>query len=79
MGIAVVLTGMGNDGAKGAQTLKAAGGHVIAQDELTSVIFGMPSEAIRSGAVDEVKPLGSICNAIEQQVSLLSGMVEAGA
>ncbi|MGA2960500.1 MAG: chemotaxis response regulator protein-glutamate methylesterase [Candidatus Korobacteraceae bacterium] len=79
MGIAVVLTGMGNDGAKGAQTLKAAGGHVIAQDELTSVIFGMPSEAIRSGAVHQVKPLGSICNAIEQQVSLLSGMVEAGA
>jgi two-component system chemotaxis response regulator CheB len=79
MGIAVVLTGMGNDGAKGVQALKAAGGHVIAQDESTSVIFGMPSEAIRSGAVHQVKPLGSICNAIEQQVSLLSGMVEAGA
>ena len=57
MGVAVVLTGMGNDGAKGVQALKAAGGHVIVQDESTSVIFGMPSEAIRTGAVDEVQPL----------------------
>jgi two-component system chemotaxis response regulator CheB len=71
MGIAVVLTGMGNDGAKGVQALKAVGGHVIAQDEATSVIFGMPSEAIRTGAVDAVQPLDAICNAIEQRVSLL--------
>ena len=78
MGIAVVLTGMGNDGAKGAQTLKAAGGHVIAQDELTSVIFGMPSEAIRTGAVDEVRPLDVICNAIEQRVSLMFSMGVVG-
>jgi two-component system chemotaxis response regulator CheB len=74
MGIAVVLTGMGNDGAKGIQALKAAGGHVIAQDESTSVIFGMPSEAIRTGAVDEVQPLDAICNAIEQRVSLMFGL-----
>ena len=61
MGVAVVLTGMGNDGAKGVQALKAAGGYVIVQDESTSVIFGMPSEAIRTGAVDEVQPLDGIC------------------
>jgi two-component system chemotaxis response regulator CheB len=73
MGIAVVLTGMGNDGAKGVKTLKAAGGHVIAQDESTSVIFGMPSEAIRTGAVDEVQPLDAICNAIEQRMSWVFG------
>jgi two-component system chemotaxis response regulator CheB len=78
MGIAVVLTGMGNDGAKGIQALKAAGGHVIAQDESTSVIFGMPSEAIRTGAVDEVQPLDAICNAIEQRVSLMFGMRAVG-
>jgi len=71
MGIAVVLTGMGNDGAKGVQALKAAGGYVIVQDEATSIIFGMPSEAIRTGAVDVVQPLDAICDAIEQRVSLL--------
>jgi two-component system chemotaxis response regulator CheB len=78
MGIAVVLTGMGNDGAKGIQALKAAGGHVIAQDESTSVIFGMPSEAIRTGAVDEVQPLDAICNAIEQRISLMFGLRAVG-
>jgi two-component system chemotaxis response regulator CheB len=74
MGVAVVMTGMGNDGAKGVRALKAAGGYVIAQDEASSVIFGMPSEAIRSGAVDEVQPLDAICNAIEQRVSLMFSM-----
>ncbi|MGD0975195.1 MAG: chemotaxis response regulator protein-glutamate methylesterase [Candidatus Korobacteraceae bacterium] len=74
MGIAVVLTGMGNDGAKGVQALKTAGGHSIAQDESTSIIFGMPSEAIRTGAVDEVVPLDAVCNAIERRVSLVFGV-----
>jgi two-component system chemotaxis response regulator CheB len=74
LGAAVVLTGMGNDGAKGVQALKAAGGYVIVQDESTSVIFGMPSEAIRTGAVDEVQPLDAIANAIEQRVSLMCSM-----
>ncbi len=78
MGVAVVLTGMGNDGAKGVQALKAAGGHVIVQDEATSVIFGMPSEAIRTGAVDVVQPLDGICNAIEQRVAMLHGAKAVG-
>lgn len=78
MGVAVVLTGMGNDGAKGVQALKAAGGHSIAQDESTSIIFGMPSEAIRTGAIDEVVPLDAICNAIERRVSLVFSMGAAG-
>jgi two-component system chemotaxis response regulator CheB len=78
MGVAVVLTGMGNDGAKGVQALKAAGGYVIVQDESTSIIFGMPSEAIRTGAVDVVHPLDGICNAIEQRVAMLQGAKAVG-
>jgi len=68
MAIGVVLTGMGNDAAKGVRMIKAAGGYVLAQDEATSMIFGMPAEAIQTGAVDEVLPLDSIAGAIEKRV-----------
>jgi two-component system, chemotaxis family, protein-glutamate methylesterase/glutaminase len=53
----VIMTGMGKDGAKGLLEMKAKGAWTIAQDEATSVIFGMPREAIELGAVDEVAPL----------------------
>jgi len=58
--LAVILTGMGTDGAAGACTVKAAGGSVIAQDEATSVVFGMPKAAIDSGCVDQTMPLPEI-------------------
>lgn len=55
--VAVILTGMGRDGVAGLQAVKAAGGMVLAQDAATSVVFGMPSEAISAGVVDAVLPL----------------------
>jgi two-component system chemotaxis response regulator CheB len=68
MSIGVILTGMGNDGAQGVKAIKTAGGLVLAQDESTSVIFGMPAEAIKTGAVDHVLPLEEIYTAIEKRV-----------
>ena len=72
MGIAAILTGMGNDGAVGSKAIKSAGGIVFAQDEATCVIFGMPAEAIKTGAVDQVLPIDDIYSAIEKRVLSLS-------
>jgi two-component system chemotaxis response regulator CheB len=77
--IGVVLTGMGGDAAKGVKTVKAAGGTVFAQDEATSMIFGMPAEAIKTGVVDEVLPLDSISGAIEKRVGQLTRLAPVGA
>src|SRR5690242_4505789 len=69
LGMGVVLTGMGNDGSRGVQAIKSAGGYVIAQDEATATIFGMPQEAIKAGAVDQVLPIDSIYQAVERRVA----------
>jgi two-component system chemotaxis response regulator CheB len=71
LAVGVVLTGMGADAAKGALAIKSKGGYVIAQDEATSMIFGMPAEAIKLGAVEEVLPLRNIAAAIEKRVATL--------
>jgi two-component system, chemotaxis family, protein-glutamate methylesterase/glutaminase len=71
MTVGVILTGMGNDGARGVKAVKSAGGYVIAQDEATSVIFGMPAEAIKTGAVDEVLGIDDIAAAIERRTMQL--------
>lgn len=62
--VAVVMTGMGNDGKEGVVKIKSAGGKTIAQSEDTSVIFGMPREAIATGMVDVVLPLQGIAEGI---------------
>jgi two-component system chemotaxis response regulator CheB len=68
LSIAGVLTGMGNDGTSGARAIKNAGGLVLAQDEATCVIFGMPAEAIKAGVVDQVLSIDDIYQAIEKRV-----------
>jgi len=78
MSIAAVLTGMGSDGARGARAIKTAGGLVLAQDEATSVIFGMPAEAIKAGVVDQVLGLDEIYPAIEKRVLSLNRATPAG-
>ncbi len=78
MSIGVVLTGMGSDGARGAKAIKNAGGYVLAQDEATSVIFGMPAEAIKSGAVDQVLGLDDIYSSIENRVLGLGRLSPTG-
>ena len=62
--VAVIMTGMGDDGAKGMFEMKQAGAFTIAQDEKSCVVFGMPSEAIKLGGVDKVFPLGDIAGVV---------------
>jgi two-component system chemotaxis response regulator CheB len=57
---AVILTGMGSDGVEGLKAVKAAGSQVLAQDEATSVVYGMPREAVASGVVDAVLPVDGV-------------------
>lgn len=79
LSVGVILTGMGSDGTKGAQAIKAADGYVIAQDEATSVIFGMNAEAIKAGAVDQIVPLEGVFTAIEKRVLYIYGAAKVGA
>ena len=62
--VAAILTGMGSDGVNGLLALKKTGCRTIAQDEETCVVFGMPKEAIKARAVDQVLPLSSIADAL---------------
>ena len=58
--VAAILTGMGEDGARGLATLRSAGCHTVAQDEATSVVWGMPGSAVKLGAAERVLPLERI-------------------
>ncbi|MGL4208386.1 MAG: chemotaxis protein CheB, partial [Candidatus Adiutrix sp.] len=66
--IGVILTGMGSDGAAGVKTMKEAGAKIIAQDEESCVVFGMPKEAIKTGCVDKVLSLKKIPQGIMDMI-----------
>ncbi len=59
-GLGILMTGMGDDGARGLLEMRQAGAQTVAQDEATCVVFGMPKEAIQRGAAAKVLPLGAI-------------------
>jgi two-component system chemotaxis response regulator CheB len=67
--LAVVLTGMGQDGLRGAQEIRNQGGIVLAQDEASSVVWGMPGFVARAGLAEEVVPLSNLANAITRRVA----------
>ncbi len=67
--VAVMLTGMGRDGATAMAALRRAGAYGIAQDEASSVVFGMPRVAIELGGADAVLPLDEIAGEILRQCS----------
>jgi len=67
--VAVILTGMGRDGTAGLGAIRRAGGYVIAQDEASSVVWGMPGSAVEAGVVDEIQPLDRIPAAVAAVVN----------
>jgi two-component system chemotaxis response regulator CheB len=68
-GVGIILTGMGTDGAEGLKSLRASGGHTIAQDEHSSIIFGMPRAAIELDAAEAILPLEKIAPQIMKWIS----------
>jgi two-component system chemotaxis response regulator CheB len=68
--VGAILTGMGADGAKGLLAMRAAGAATLAQDEASCVVFGMPKEAIKLGAADEVVPLSGMTDSILQALQV---------
>ena len=76
-GVGVILTGMGNDGVLGMQRIKQAGGITVAQDEKTSVVFGMPRVAIEAGCIEKVLPIQAIAGALVDIASSQSGQRSA--
>jgi two-component system chemotaxis response regulator CheB len=70
--VGVLMTGMGDDGAEGLLEMRRAGAATIAQDEATSVVYGMPRAAMERGAVEDMLPLQRIAGAILARTGLAS-------
>jgi two-component system chemotaxis response regulator CheB len=71
--LAVVLTGMGQDGLRGCEAIRAKGGQILAQDEASSVVWGMPGYVARAGLADQVTPLPKLASEIVRRVSSSRG------
>jgi two-component system, chemotaxis family, protein-glutamate methylesterase/glutaminase len=67
--LAVVMTGMGSDGAQGAAQIRDAGGEILVQDEATSVVWGMPRAVVEAGTADQICPLMEIGSAVVRRVN----------
>ncbi len=68
--LSVVLTGMGQDGARGSDAIRSLGGRIIAQDETTSVVWGMPGAVAQAGLADHILPLDKIADEIVRETTL---------
>jgi two-component system, chemotaxis family, protein-glutamate methylesterase/glutaminase len=67
--LALVMTGMGSDGARGAEVIHDAGGEVLVQDESSSVVWGMPGAVVGAGAADKICPLPEISLEVVRRVA----------
>jgi two-component system chemotaxis response regulator CheB len=76
--VGVILTGMGDDGARGLKEMHDAGAPTVVQDETTSVVWGMPGAAVKIGAVDEVVPLGKVAETVMRLVQLAGAQAAVG-
>jgi len=67
--IGVILTGMGSDGAQGVTSIKGVGGKIIAEDQSTCVVYGMPRSVVEAGLVDQIVPLPKIASILTKMVN----------
>jgi len=78
-GVAVLLTGMGRDGAEGMRKLRCAGWHTIAQDQASCVVYGMPKAAVLLDAASQVLPLSEISRAVYENTARMRPRVRPSA
>lgn len=76
--LGVILTGMGQDGLRGCQSIREAGGQVLAQDEASSVVWGMPGAVAAAGLAEKVLPLSELAGEINRRVQRFSASISVG-